>query len=377
MGLLVLTVVGLWLKLCFIFSAYGTDVHDYSIPCIYDGTLKTESDWYGFIANISIMESGRMTFQFSYPAERCCQSILFYLEDQLGVLNTRMNCWQKEALLRHEDDQMLRLTPRFTWSGCHMVHPGGVSTYVCQGGRSFTSNNAETKATSWYLAVSNCASLRGLHLTYHLEVIGHIGACKNLGLPTTPKPEVLTPVLAEPASAQMSNKRCVIEGTLNTTSDWYGYLANLTLAAGGGFKFKFSYKYERQVQNVILYNEHDIMMLRNARSCWEKEEIIRKRASDQIIDLSYRATWNGCKPSNSGQGQIVICEDTRRYSVPRKIFIAVNNCHSKNGLVLKYRFEVFDYEESPCSKSSSIFDAKMHFIILWLSVFLSLFTTKR
>ncbi len=66
-----------------------------------------------------------LTFPLQYPADKCCENILFYLEDQMSILNARMNCWQKESLLRPEDDQILRLTPRFSWSGCHMIHPKG------------------------------------------------------------------------------------------------------------------------------------------------------------------------------------------------------------------------------------------------------------
>ncbi len=71
------------------------------IPCLYKGSLKSDRSWYGFLTNITIMNTGRMTFQFSYPAEKCCQNILFYLEDQVSILNARMNCWQKESLLRY------------------------------------------------------------------------------------------------------------------------------------------------------------------------------------------------------------------------------------------------------------------------------------
>ena len=339
-------------------------LEEYGIPCIYDGTLKTDADWFGFLANVSIMDSGRMTFEFSYPAERCCQSILFYLEKQMNVLSARMNCWQKESFLRHEDDQILRLTPRFTWSGCHMVHPNGVSTYVCKGGRSFTSKNSETGPTTWYLAVSNCASLRGLELTYHLEIIGHIGECRRFGIETTISPVEPTPVVAESASAQVSDKLCVIEGTLNTSSNWYGYIANLTLLAEGGFNFKLSYPYLRQVQNVILYNEEDISNIRAAQSCWQKEGIIRsRRVPDQILDLSYRSSWNGCVTRNSSQGKVLTCEGKRRYNERRKIFIAVNNCKSRTGLVLKYRFEVAGYEQSPCSLATTLISAKLNILL--------------
>src|SRR6218665_442378 len=168
-------------------------------PCIHDGHLKTERNWFGYLANISVASTGRLTFEFSYPAEKCCQNILFYSEDQISIISARMNCWQKEYLLRPEDDQILRLTPRFSWSGCHMTHPNGRPTYVCEGGRSFTVEQQQqqlhnhqshsiagfppgsTRAslTTWYIAVSNCATLQGLDLQYRLVIHGHMGECRS------------------------------------------------------------------------------------------------------------------------------------------------------------------------------------------------------
>jgi hypothetical protein len=86
-------------------------------PCVFEGHLKTDRNWYGYLANVSFVTTARMTFEFTYPADRCCQTILFYTNEQTSIINARMNCWQKEYLLRPEDDQMLRLTPRFAWSG--------------------------------------------------------------------------------------------------------------------------------------------------------------------------------------------------------------------------------------------------------------------
>jgi len=87
------------------------------VPCVFEGHLTTEKNWYGYLANISVITTARMTFEFTYAADRCCQNVLFYTEDQTSIISARMNCWQKEYLLRPEDDQILRLTPRFSWSG--------------------------------------------------------------------------------------------------------------------------------------------------------------------------------------------------------------------------------------------------------------------
>ena len=87
------------------------------VPCVFEGHLTTDKNWFGYLANISVVTTARMTFEFTYAADRCCQNVLFYTEDQTSIISARMNCWQKEYLLRPEDDQILRLTPRFSWSG--------------------------------------------------------------------------------------------------------------------------------------------------------------------------------------------------------------------------------------------------------------------
>jgi len=196
-----------------------------SQACVYEGHLITDKNWYGYLANITVMTTGRLTFEFVYPADKCCQNVLFYSQHQMAVINARMNCWQKEYPLRPEDDQILRLTPRFSWSGCHKTYPNNVAMYMCKGGRSFTVDqhrhqysqhhqhrdhqqqqqqqehgwrqsrgrdhaasdgygrwgggsagrpeHGSSKPTTWYIALSNCASLYGLELRYRMEVQLH------------------------------------------------------------------------------------------------------------------------------------------------------------------------------------------------------------
>ncbi len=342
-----------------LWCCFGAVPTETVLPCIYEGHLKTDKDWFGFLANITIMHTGRLTFEFNYPADKCCQNVLFYLKEQMAVLNSRMNCWQKEALLRPENDQVLRLTPRFTWSGCHMSHPNGISTYVCAGGRSFTSIGSNNKPTTWYIAISNCASLMGLELYYKIQVIGHIGECKSpYKIVTTPLYPHAVNVIQDGSQTMgtlIGNNNCVLEGELNTTDTWHGYIANVSLAPAGGFRFKLSYPYQKQVQNVILYNQEDVDKIQPQHSCWQKEGVIRQRhVPDQILDLSFRSSWNGCVTKNTTSVLLLVCQGERHFNSKRKLFLAVNNCRSRSGLTLKYRFEFFGYEGNPCSGSSSI-----------------------
>jgi len=148
--------------------------NDTSIKSTEFRRVALRSDWYGYIANVSVRTTGQLGFEFVYPADLCCQNVLFYVDEQAAGIGPRMNCWQREYVLRPEHDQILRLTPSFSWSGCHVVgsdspDPDAVGDlFVCKGGRSFSVY--ADRLTSWYIAVSNCATLAGIELRYRLEV---------------------------------------------------------------------------------------------------------------------------------------------------------------------------------------------------------------
>lgn len=358
-------------------------------PCIYEGHLQTNRNWYGYLANISVRTTGQLGFEFAYPADRCCQNILFYAEDQLPLMGPRMNCWQREYLLQPEEDQILRLTPSFSWSGCHLATHDGVDMFVCKGGRSFSVDSVGGgggRLTTWYIAASNCAILQGLDLLYRLEIYGHVGDCGGHTLPREQRrgssttvatvvarqPPVvkasLTPREAHVRQPSDSEEACVYEGSVNTTNSWYGFIRNLSLAGGGGFQFRFAYPYAMIVQNVILYTEDDIDDLNWEQSCWEKEAVISSEMMfNQILEMSSRATWNGCSVndtagstgsgsgSGSGGGRMT-CVGHRIFSAPQKVFMALSNCRSVSGLQLQYRLDVFGNAD-PCSGASGVLRA--------------------
>ena len=351
------------------------------LPCVYEGSIHTDETWFGYLANITIMTTGRMRFQFSYPADMCCQNILFYLEDQMSVINARMNCWQKVALLRPEDDQILRLTPRFSWSGCHMISPNGVGIFTCQGGRSFAASTMGERPTTWYISVSNCGSLSGLELQYKIIIDGHIGDCRNGVVSTTTAVPTQSPLIHstdipgdEPQAVALTNKAvvdesCVLEGSLNYTGQWYGFLlSNVSLKQGGGFKFTFSYPYRMQVQNVILYTEQDKAKLRDEQTCWQREGIIPSgHVADQIIDLSFRSSWNGCVSKNTSKGLTLVCRGERRYEQPRTVYVAVSNCRSNKGLRLNFKLEIVGYSgRELCSAASAPLGLLLNSSILYV-----------
>ena len=157
------------LVLCFIACFILLVIAPYAL---YDDWMAcVDSDWYGYIANVSVRTTAQLSFEFVYPADRCCQNVLFYIDEQVASMGPRTSCWQREYVLRPEDDQILRLTPSFSWSGCHVVgsdSPDVGDLFVCKGGRSFSVY--ADRLTTWYIAVSNCATMTGIELRYRLEV---------------------------------------------------------------------------------------------------------------------------------------------------------------------------------------------------------------
>ncbi|KAL4657663.1 hormone-sensitive lipase-like [Arapaima gigas] len=86
------------------------------------GTVNTKEDWVFLTRFCFLTDLGRLEFRFRYPKSRCCQNILLYFDDnsQWPAVYKRpdKDCYQKEAVLRPENNQVINLTTHYTWSGC-------------------------------------------------------------------------------------------------------------------------------------------------------------------------------------------------------------------------------------------------------------------
>lgn len=141
---------------------------------ILNGEISTAKlDW-KFLARFCFRKSlAKMTFQFEYPEEYCCQNVLLYFDDQWKHVypGFNKNCSVKEGVLVPEYNQKIELKPRFVSSGCHRVladdnrEPKSYNLN-CGGRRSFMS----VRARWWYIVVSNCRTTKGLKLRYYMEL---------------------------------------------------------------------------------------------------------------------------------------------------------------------------------------------------------------
>uniref|UniRef100_A0A3Q1F5V9 Transmembrane protein 145 n=1 Tax=Acanthochromis polyacanthus TaxID=80966 RepID=A0A3Q1F5V9_9TELE len=127
------------------------------------GALSPLADWVFLTRFCFLTDFGRLDFRFRYPKSRCCQNILLYFDDssQWPAVYKRpeKNCYQKEAVLRPENNQVINLTTHYTWSGCV------VRVLSCVGGRSFRS----VRERWWYIALSKCGG-DGLQLEYEMKL---------------------------------------------------------------------------------------------------------------------------------------------------------------------------------------------------------------
>ena len=236
-----------------------------------------------------------------------------------------------------------------------MTHPGGMSTYHCEGGRSFTvdqpSANSGGQAagtgpgsvsaaggvsgssgglaphpSTWYVAVSNCAALHGLDLRYRLVVYGHVGDCP----PAVPAVSAAAQAASGFRSSQLvqgdgissgtalgvsgesggddgagdstaPDVSCRLEGEINSTSNWFGFIANASLSRGAGFRFQFKFPSTAgvgggsggpidsfqasipRIVRVLLYSADDVTKLSAEQTCWQRDGIIRQRNQPEQV----------------------------------------------------------------------------------------------
>ncbi|XP_051575967.1 transmembrane protein 145 [Myxocyprinus asiaticus] len=133
------------------------------------GIVNTKEDWVFLTRFCFLTDFGRLDFKFRYPRSRCCQNILLYFDEssQWPAVYKRpeKDCYQKESVLRPENNQVINLTTHYTWSGCVVEGEGNEEMLSCVGGRSFRS----VRERWWYIALSKCGG-DGLQLEYEMTL---------------------------------------------------------------------------------------------------------------------------------------------------------------------------------------------------------------
>ncbi|XP_059824187.1 transmembrane protein 145 isoform X1 [Hypanus sabinus] len=137
------------------------------------GKINTTEDWVFLTRFCFLSNHGRLQFHFKYPEANCCQNVLLYFDDatQWPAIYQKQNldCYEKESVLRPDNNQVINLTTHYIWSGCEVVEEEQTRFLSCLGGRSFRS----VRERWWYIALSKCGS-SGLQLHYEMKLTnGH------------------------------------------------------------------------------------------------------------------------------------------------------------------------------------------------------------
>ncbi|RMX60692.1 hypothetical protein pdam_00014526 [Pocillopora damicornis] len=96
-------------------------------------------------------------------------------------------------------------------------------------------------------------------------------------------------------------------------------------------------------QNIFLYfdTQWPRVYPKPEMSCLDKEDKVY-RGNNQVINLTTSYVWSGCKKNDLDNESYLECTGDRRFvsSRERWWYLAVSNCKSTKGLLLKYRLEM-------------------------------------
>ncbi|KAI1296606.1 Transmembrane protein [Halotydeus destructor] len=143
---------------------------------VVEGELITAKNW-AFLSRFCFLsKDGRFKYQVQYPKDHEVQNILLYYDSNRQwptVYKRGLDCTKQEAVLSTNNMQVINLTTRYQYSGCteRRVYSDDNETsstvmVECDYHRYFES----ARERWWFIAVSNCASRKGLRLKYRFEM---------------------------------------------------------------------------------------------------------------------------------------------------------------------------------------------------------------
>ncbi len=145
------------------------------IPCLIEGSLDTEEQWFSHIIAISVPEGSSISYRFLFyeaePSNAALFDVLFYSDEDFDRLPKADKCDNKKEMLDshwslsgEQSHRILPLSIGNVWSGCSVENNNGTPTYTCEGGRNF----AGTQTV--HIAISNCKKPSEFTLYYFIEI---------------------------------------------------------------------------------------------------------------------------------------------------------------------------------------------------------------
>ena len=146
-----------------------------SSPCVIEGSLDTEQQWFSNIVAISVPKESSISYRFLFheaePSNIALFDVLFYSDEDVDRLPKADKCDSRNKMLDvhwsqkgEESHKILPLSIGNVWSGCSVENINGTPTYTCEGGRNFAA------AHTVHIAVSNCKKPSGFKLFYFIEI---------------------------------------------------------------------------------------------------------------------------------------------------------------------------------------------------------------
>ena len=153
-----------------------------SSPCVIEGSLDTEEQWFSNIIAISVPTESSISYRFLFheaePSNTALFDVLFYSDEDVDRLPKADKCDNRNERLDvhwsqkgEESHKILPLSIGNVWSGCSVENINGTPTYTCEGGRNFAG------AHTVHIAISNCKKPSGFKLFYFIEISNFESDC--------------------------------------------------------------------------------------------------------------------------------------------------------------------------------------------------------
>ncbi|KAK2170007.1 hypothetical protein LSH36_5g16011 [Paralvinella palmiformis] len=241
------------------------------------------------------------------------------------------NCWQKEAVLRPENYQIIYLTLRHFWSGCKLNTTARIPYYRCTGSRVFLS----ARERWWFVAASKCGGPQVpqfICIIFCLDVrVSSISVHKHINYdPNCTEREAVLVV--------KNNQKI----SLSPNGRYRMYCDYSESSSGNEIVNCSATQWFRSMRERWWYIA--LSKCGSHMTCKEKESPPHiKPDSNQKIVLDTQHLWSGCKYviNNVTKSKELQCRASRsfRSSRERWWFVAVSRCQNSTlqGINLYYR----------------------------------------
>ncbi|XP_077967846.1 transmembrane protein 145-like [Styela clava] len=172
-----------------------------------------------------------------------------------------------------------------------------------------------------------------------------------------------------------------LAGHLHTKNSWAFLGRFCFLSDLGRLQFKFIYPYDECCHNILLYYDDGgqwaSVYKNDSKNCFEKEAVIHPE-DHQIINLTTRSAWSGCKTNNKTGKKMLQCSGGRSFRTlhERWWYIAISNCEAGakgNAIDIEYEMKLTNgfsfWTEHFSADEFGILETNIVFLIIYSLTF--------